>query len=370
MQCRLSAAMLNIDDAKKALAGGLAGSFATAVLHPVDTVKVYIQIERRREHTGHHHRPSLGDTLRTMRAIRKEKGIGALYSGFLPSVLGALPSSALYFGAYELVKSRATSVLEARRRRLSGEGGCQNGPLPVQQRAFVNALAAASGNAVSAMVFVPKEFVKQQLQASKSGAIGAGQILSSVDILWAAVKESGIKGVYRGYRATLVRNVPSSVLRFSVFEELKRLIVSTCVTPSSQLPSFSLRSAAYLPVYLFLAGAVAGAVSSGLTTPMDNVKTNIATRQLSQDMSIGQNLRTLWKEQGMSSLLAGMKTRVLYSGLFSAVGLGSFEAFKSALRVSDSRPLSLPRLRVWLAGFAEPLSVLDRRKAHTTMRGN
>jgi hypothetical protein len=35
------------------------------------------------------------------------------------------------------------------------------------------------------------------------------------------LQQEGLRGLYRGYRATLLRNIPSAVLRFALYEELK-----------------------------------------------------------------------------------------------------------------------------------------------------
>lgn len=35
------------------------------------------------------------------------------------------------------------------------------------------------------------------------------------------LREKGVRGLYRGYWATLSRNVPSAIIRFSLYEEIK-----------------------------------------------------------------------------------------------------------------------------------------------------
>ena len=77
-----------------------------------------------------------------------------LYRGIFPAMLGAMPSSALYFGTYECVKRRLSSLATPQ----------TSGRPDASLRPFMHLLAASSGNAMSSMLFVPKEFVKQQLQ--------------------------------------------------------------------------------------------------------------------------------------------------------------------------------------------------------------
>ena len=87
-------------------------------------------------------------------------------------------------------------------------------------------LAAASGNIMSSFVFVPKDAIKQQMQAIKTGSIPwvrmspfySSSMKSSVatvslpDVIKSILKKKGIKGFYPNYRATLMRNIPSAVV--------------------------------------------------------------------------------------------------------------------------------------------------------------
>ena len=89
-------------------------------------------------------------------------------------------------------------------------------------------LAAASGNIMSSIVFVPKDAIKQQMQAIKTGSIPwvrmspfySSSIKSSVstirlpDVIKSIIKKKGFEGFYPNYGATLMRNIPSAVVRF------------------------------------------------------------------------------------------------------------------------------------------------------------
>jgi solute carrier family 25 S-adenosylmethionine transporter 26 len=222
-----------------------------------------------------------------------------LYAGALGATLGALPSSALYFGGYELAKRRLSSLVPARRRRQR--------PL----RALVHALSAAGGNACSSLLFVPKEALKQRVQNT-----GARTSVAFAQLL----KEGGVRGLYSGYRATMLRNVPSAVARFAVYEELKLVLAAD---PESGR------------VRYFLAGAAAGALSSALTTPVDVVKTQLATGKLPASAGVRGGLRLVYRRHGLGGVYAGVGARCVWSGAFSAVGFGVFEAAKRGLGVEE-----------------------------------
>ena len=168
------------------------------------------------------------------------KTIGRVYRGVIPAALGAVPSSALYFGSYEGVKRRLGALIR------EGDNGLSMDDRRV--RVAVHGLSAACGNAMSSAVFVPKEFVKQKMQSTIKG--------SWVYVVRKTVQENGIGGLYCGYRATLARNIPSAICRFGVYEEL-RLIVNRAVPCENESDGMT----ALRNLGNFFCGACAGAVA-------------------------------------------------------------------------------------------------------------
>lgn len=65
------------------------------------------------------------------------------------------------------------------------------------------------------MVKVPMEIVKQRRQASRKN-------LSSIEILFSAVKREGVYGLYRGYGSTVLRDIPFSMIEFPIWEWFKK----------------------------------------------------------------------------------------------------------------------------------------------------
>ena len=94
-----------------------------------------------------------------------------------------MPSSALYFGTYEAVKTRLMRVAAERfpeAPKVVGGGGEEDGGgtggVHPAARAGAHAVAAACGNAASSLVFVPKEYVKQTLQVRGSELLLCGKL--------------------------------------------------------------------------------------------------------------------------------------------------------------------------------------------------
>jgi len=294
-----------------ALAGGVAGATGSAVLYPIDSAKTLRQSD-----------PSAYSSVRDalFQMLRSQNALQRVYRGILPAALGAIPSSALYFGAYESSKVAL--------QKLMGEDTTETG---YRKRLFVHGLAAASGNVISSFVFVPKEVIKQQLQMRQ--AEGAARMT-----VRSIVHQKGLSGLYAGYGATLLRNIPSATIRFVLYEELKRKWATQQLDngdPSSK-KKYTVKAAGTV-----LAGAVAGSVSSFAMTPIDVVKTRIATG--SCPLGVRSCMLHVIKEVGWGGLYAGAGSRVLWSGAFSAIGFGTFELVKGYLGVSAAESSSSTR---------------------------
>ena len=308
-----------------ALSGGVAGGFATGLLYPIDTLKTIRQSDRSLQ--------SVSEAFETVRS----SGVVTLYSGVLPAVLGSMPSSALYFGAYEGAKAFLHRNFGRRESsgNLEGNVGQNTRGGIVLSRPAIHMVAAATGNIASSLVFVPKEAIKQKLQAINTGAIAfpaSGSVSSQANVgvktvvrhIW---RTSGLKGFYPSYRATLMRNIPSAVVRFTVYEELKhigRLDVGTN------------------KIGILLVGAAASALSSACTTPLDVVKTRLATGKLARGTKVFAAISDIANKEGLRGLYSGVQERAVWSAMFGGVGLASFETCKgfalSRSREGEGKP--------------------------------
>ncbi|KAG0601769.1 hypothetical protein M758_11G138200 [Ceratodon purpureus] len=285
-----------------ALAGGIAGGFTNATLHPIDTVKTKLQTKGASQlYSG---------PLDVVTKVLAKQGIAGLYSGVQAAFVGSIISSSIYFGTYELGKGVFTSI-----------GNCP--------KTLVPPLAAALGNITSSAILVPKEVVKQRMQA--------GMVGSALDVFLQTIRSEGIGGLYAGYSAALLRNLPSNIISFSTFEYLKLAWLRDSEKTTLE------------PWQSVISGAAAGALSASLTTPLDVVKTRLMTQARKSISTTGisgvraeaaaraqaiaaytytgvaSTLNQIWVEEGALGLTKGMGPRLFYSACFSALGFFAFE---------------------------------------------
>lgn len=272
-----------------AAGGGIAGAFTYVCLHPLDTIKTKLQTRGASEiYSG------------TVDAIVKtfqNKGILGFYSGVSAVIVGSTASSAVYFGTCEFGKSILSKFQ--------------------YPALLIPPTAGAMGNIMSSAIMVPKELITQRMQTGAKGR--------SWEVLLRILEKDGILGLYAGYSATLLRNLPAGVLSYSSFEYLKAAVLRKTEKPHLD------------PLQSVCCGALAGAISASLTTPLDVIKTRLMTQAHVEAVNkvaavmyggVSATVRQILKEEGWVGFTRGMGPRVLHSACFSALGYFAFETAK------------------------------------------
>ncbi|KAM9798822.1 mitochondrial S-adenosylmethionine carrier protein isoform 2-T2 [Syngnathus typhle] len=200
------------------VAGGCAGMCVDLTLFPLDTIKTRLQSQQ---------------------GFYRAGGFRGIYAGVPSAALGSFPSAAAFFVTYEYTKS------------FLGSGGMLKDP---SVASVTHMLAASLGETVACLIRVPAEVVKQRTQVSTS--------FSTYHMLVVVLKEEGVRGLYRGFSSTVLREIPFSLVQFPLWEYLK--------TQWSQRRGHTLHS-----WQAALCGAFAGAVAALVTNPLDVAKTRI-----------------------------------------------------------------------------------------------
>ncbi|OVA06138.1 Mitochondrial substrate/solute carrier [Macleaya cordata] len=289
--------MKNLSVLEKALmgasAGGMAGAFTYVCLLPLDTIKTKLQAKGATE--------IYNGTFDAIVKTFQEKGILGFYRGVSAVIVGSTFSSAIYFGTCEFGKSILSKV-------------------PNYPSVLIPPTAGAMGNIVSSAIMVPKELITQRMQ---TGAVGR-----SWEVLLKILEKDGILGLYAGYSATLLRNLPAGVLSYSSFEYLKSAVLSR--TGQDNLEPFQ----------SVCCGALAGAISASVTTPLDVVKTRLMTQVQGETKNkvsavvyngVSETVKQILKEEGWVGLTRGMGPRVIHSACFAALGYFAFETARLTL---------------------------------------
>ncbi|RAL00914.1 Pkinase-domain-containing protein [Aspergillus ibericus CBS 121593] len=292
--------------------GAIAGLTVDCSLYPLDTIKTRLQKARTQG-------PSV-----VAPSLSLRQTIRGIYAG-LPSVLfGSAPSAASFFIVYDGVKR---TLLPST-------------PSDTPSRSHIiltHSLASSMGEVAACAVRVPTEVVKQRAQA---GLFGGSSLLALKDILalrhpdpaTGATRGYGqvLRELYRGAGITIAREIPFTVLQFTMWESMKEAYAKRMqdgyagVIPASTSAMF---------------GSVAGAISAGLTTPLDVIKTRVmlARRADGAGVRIRDVVQEISKE-GFGAFWRGIGPRVAWIGIGGAVFLGSYHDRRFCLRIVASPP--------------------------------
>jgi len=228
--------------------------------------------------------------------VRKE-GFMALYKGFGTNTLGVVTSN-VYVTAYEVARQAFT-------RNISDNA------------VAANLVGGASASLLSQTFLVPLDMVSQRMMvstASKADAQGPFAIIRSV------LKEQGVRGLYRGYCASLVTYAPYSAIWWGtygvMYPPLLDFVTPTNGTEVPQWKQSALQS---------LSGFSAGTIAAILTNPMDVVRTRT---QVYGDRTARQVFRDLIEKEGPRAFGRGAVARASATGPVGAIMLPAYEFLK------------------------------------------
>nr|ODO01243.1 solute carrier family 25 (mitochondrial carnitine/acylcarnitine transporter), member 20/29 [Cryptococcus depauperatus CBS 7855] len=251
-----------VDPIKSFLSGGFGGVSCVLVGHPFDLTKTRLQTAPPGTYSG---------AVDVVRKTIAADGVRGMYRGVTPPVLGVTPIFAISFWGYDVGKRIAYSFSPNRTEQA----------LSIPELAFAGAFSALPATLVAA----PAERVKVLLQVQ--GQNGSQAYNGIFDVVTKLYAEGGIRSLFRGTFATLVRDGPGSAAYFATYEFLKRKLSQEPET----LPNGEKAPAPPLSVgAIMIAGGSAGIAMWSLGIPPD---AHCARKLIAQD-----GVTALWKGFG------------------------------------------------------------------------
>ena len=198
-------------------------------------------------------------------------GFFSLYRGLAPTLIGSIPKAGIRFGLNSVFKD----VLRD--------------PVTGQLTPAKNFLAGMGAGVSEALVIVaPVESIKTKcIELNLPFISGMKHIM----------KTQGLGGIYQGATATALKQGSNQGLRFMWFNEFKRFVTNNGEKPMT-------------PVLGLLGGMSAGCFSTLGNNPFDVVKTRMQGMNASRYSSTLDCFKQIVKNEGVSSLYAGVVPRL------------------------------------------------------------
>lgn len=318
------------------LAGAGGGIIAQIITYPLQSVNTRQQTERIAKKSQSQR--SSGGTLVQMLQVIRSEGIGGLYSGLKPSLLGTATSQGIYYYFYQVFKNKAEAIAAANKKKGRGDG-----TVGMLSWLVVAALAGALNVLFTNPIWVLVTRMQTHTQAEQkileakkealireSGFIGSSlqEKLRELDSVkpnpygtlhaaYEVYNEAGIRGFWKGIIPTLIM-VCNPSIQFMIYESsIKHLKKKRADNKQSSTKVSALE--------VFLVGAIAKLGATVTTYPLLVVKSRL---QAKQEISTNSSLRysgtmdaivKMIHYEGFSSFYKGMSTKIVQSVFAASV---------------------------------------------------
>ena len=259
-------------------ASAMSGIISRSLLHPIDTIK-----SKRQSVASNVSIASL------VKQTYQSGGVREFYKGFGIAASGSIPGVCLYFTSFHIFQGwlKRAELL----------------PSPV-----VDFSAGFLAEAVSCVFWVPVDVSKEQLQVQSN--LGRTNFRHAREALLVNYRNQGLRGIYKGYNATLASFGPFSAFYFAFVEAMK--------------PHVNKDFSSLVGVC-----ALSGALASFITTPLDTVKVMMQVGTVNKGTI--EALKSVHKLEGFKGLFRGSVPRVAFFATNTAVTMGSMEWLKVRL---------------------------------------
>lgn len=339
-------------------AGGVAGCCEALSCHPLDTIKVRMQLQgkaiaaarsaietvvntavveakaaglsaeavdkaaaKARAAASEKHFVERRGFVATGAYVFRKDGVPGLYRGLGAVIAGITPKMAIRFWSFEELKRLMTSA---------------DGKLTTWG-IFMSGIGAGVIEAVA--VVNPTEVVKIRLQTQSHSLADATmprpKYRNAGHALYTIIREEGFGAIYRGVTLTAARQATNQGTNFTVYTLLREKLNELQPQFGGDLPGWQTS----------LVGLTSGALGPFSNAPLDVVKTRVQREGRRQGESgIAQGLRItrdLIKHEGSLSLWRGITPRVMRVAPGQAVTFTVYERVRSILEHRFAKPTPL-----------------------------
>ena len=241
-------------------------------------------------------------------------GIRGVYRGVSAPIIAIAPIYAVCFWGYDMGQRLSRAFY----------GQASDAKLTIGQISFAGAISAIPTTAL----MTPTERIKCLLQVQANAPLAAGakpQYSGMLDCGAQVLREGGVRSLYKGTVATLIRDVPGSVMWFGAYELVKRSIADAKGCDVSSLS----------PAYILFAGGCGGVSNWLVSIPPDVIKSRLQTAPEGTYKGFVDCGTKLVKAEGMGALFKGVGPAMIRAFPANAACFLGMEISRSLLAFMD-----------------------------------
>ncbi|CAN8064189.1 unnamed protein product [Agarophyton chilense] len=270
--------------------GGFSCAIATTFTHPIDTVKLRIQLQGSLSGTEHRYHGLVSGLHR----VARDEGMFALYNGLSPAILRAATYSASRLGLYEPLRMFLTETLGN------------------DQPTFGTKVAAAvSSGSIGAFVGNPCELIKVRMQQAD-----IYQYKHVGDGIVRITREEGFTALWNGTMPAALRAALLTSSQLATYDHCKTLLKKYTGMEEGLKAHFG-------------AAMTAGLVTTSVSTPADVVKSVVMHSK--PRMSPMECARLIFRTEGMRGFLRGWTANYARLGPHTLITVLTYENLRTAL---------------------------------------
>ncbi|KAG0049804.1 hypothetical protein BGZ83_005392 [Gryganskiella cystojenkinii] len=273
-------------------AGAVAGIVGVLIVYPLDMVKTRLQNQKKDAFGKLQYRGGVD----CFKQVIAKEGARGLYRGIVPNLIGITPEKAIKLAVNDFAREYWAERTNVSEDKLAIQYGM---------------LAGATAGLCQVIATNPMEIVKIQMQVAGSQKLEPGATRPTA---MGIVRNLGLRGLYRGTPATLMRDVPFSIMFFPLNSFLKLQGAD-----KDGKTSFSI---------ILGAGLVAGVVAASAVTPADVIKTRLQVASKPGEpvfKGIADCFQHIVRNEGVAALFKGVVPRSLIVAPMFAIALFVYE---------------------------------------------
>lgn len=280
------------------ICGGFGGLVSVLVGHPLDTIKVRLQ-------TDSTYKSTMDCATKTF----NKDGFRGFYRGMSAPLATICPIFAISFMGFKMGKSFITQLTETEEKDYTA------------QHFFC---AGMFSGTMTTLIMAPGERIKCLLQIAEQAASKTQNKTTKIGPLTLVkqlYREGGLRSIYRGSCATLLRDIPSTATYFATYSMLMRFATSYGgLDPCSNMSH----------VVTMCAGGTAGITFWLVGMPADVLKSRVQTAPTgTYPNGVRSALVVLLKNEGPLALYTGLAPVMLRAFPANAATFLGFELMRS-----------------------------------------
>lgn len=300
------------------LLGGVSAMIGVSCVFPLDKVKTRVQSNVDKPNQG---------IIKEFKNIIQNEGASKLYRGLQAELIGITPEKA--------VKITVNDYL---RKKMIARNQQETGNSKIELSTTEEIIAGMGCGIVQVFISNPVSVVKIRLQMQNSKE----KIESPISIL----RKLGFRGMYIGLGASILRDVPFSMIYFSSYQGMKSFFRKKHLEKNESVELTAME--------LLVSSCIAGSLAGAIDTPADGIKTRLQNGE-NKYSGIIDCFTKVYANEGIKGLFRGVTARVLIISPFFGITMLCYEMLQRFL---------FPHKRIGLDILDEDFNTIRRSKLH------